>query len=511
MDNSSSSTKTGFIGRSRLLFGATLIGLLAIGMGIRLVNLTNPPLDFFAGRQLRSATIARGFYYQMDTSADPALRQSAILIGNDNEKMEPEIFEGIVALTYLVVGAEHLWIARLYAIIFWMIGGLALFGLARKLTSIEGAMVSLTFYLILEFGVQASRSFQPDPFMVMWILLAAYCLYSWTEKHTWGWAAAAGITSGVAVLVKAFAVCPIALIAVFLVLVSFGLKRALADGQVWLAAAIMIAIPAAYYLVDRSSWSAGYIGGWVLAYTSLIFKPSFYLGWLNLINTIMPLAFVIASLAGIFLLDRRGKAVAGGLWLGYVLLGLSVPELVSTHSYYSLPLVPIVALTLAPLGRLLFDKVESSPKFWQYVFAGIAFLALAYPAWNLRVGLLRVNYRYEEITWKKIGDALPVDGALIGLTADNGYRLRYYGWRIITVWPSVSDMKLRAMAGGNFDVTQEDLEKFIRDTQGYTYFMVSNPSVLDSQPGLKQTLYGHYQYKKIDPFSFLLFDLRTLK
>ena len=44
----------------------TLLALLVLllGLGIRLVDLTDPPLDFHATRQLRSAILARAAYFQ---------------------------------------------------------------------------------------------------------------------------------------------------------------------------------------------------------------------------------------------------------------------------------------------------------------------------------------------------------------------------------------------------------------------------------------------------------------
>jgi len=48
----------------------------------------------------------------------------------------------------------------------WLLGGLALYALARRIASADGALVALLYYLFLDFGVIASRSFQPDPLMV---------------------------------------------------------------------------------------------------------------------------------------------------------------------------------------------------------------------------------------------------------------------------------------------------------------------------------------------------------
>lgn len=60
-----------------------------LGFGIRIFDLTDPPLDFHPTRQLRSAILARSFYYQWNPAADPVLREKAVNMGNSLEVYEP--------------------------------------------------------------------------------------------------------------------------------------------------------------------------------------------------------------------------------------------------------------------------------------------------------------------------------------------------------------------------------------------------------------------------------------
>ncbi len=50
---------------------------------------------------------------------------------------------------------------------------------------------------------------------------------------------------------------------------------------------------------------------------------------------------------------RKSCASFSRLWAGYALFGLYFNYHISTHDYYSLPLIPIAALSLAPAGRLV--------------------------------------------------------------------------------------------------------------------------------------------------------------
>src|SRR5512142_1247659 len=94
-----------------------LILVLLGGFGLRMINLTNPPLDFASTRQLFSALKARGMYYQSATNVSAEQRQAAIALG-DTGIVEPPILETIVSQTYRLAG-EHLWIARIYSSLFW--------------------------------------------------------------------------------------------------------------------------------------------------------------------------------------------------------------------------------------------------------------------------------------------------------------------------------------------------------------------------------------------------------
>ena len=154
-----------FFARYRWMLTITLVVIFMLGLGIRLYDLTDPPLDFHATRQLRSLLMARGMYHKWfeDTNIPEWQQRIAIDQYEGHQIIEPPIFEIIAALTYPAAGGEQDWIPRIWASIFWALGGAALYLVARDLTSIDGGVIALTFYMFLPFGVIASRSFQPLP------------------------------------------------------------------------------------------------------------------------------------------------------------------------------------------------------------------------------------------------------------------------------------------------------------------------------------------------------------
>lgn len=503
---------------------ALVVGLLLTGFVLRLIDLTDQPLDFHPARQLHAAIIARGMYAQMlsrESAAQTALQsskwtdlstasytperaQAAVDMWHEMTVYEPPIMERVVAATYWLVGAEVLWIARLYAILFWMLGGLALFMLSCRAASFPGAILALIFYLFLPFGIIASRSFQPDGLMATMVLWAAYAAYRWGEEQNWRWAAATGLLSGIAVLVKAPAACQIGLLLTFTVLTTWGIKRAFRQMQVYCVAAIAVLIPAAYYILDEGARSGGYIAFWLTSFSDMLLEPGFYIRWLNFIQgNILDISLFFVSLAGIFLFAPRARAIALGLWIGYGITGLLLPSLIISHNYYSLPLLPAIAFSLAPFAAPIIQILSRQSKLLQVAGYSVILVALVYSAWNSRVTLLVQDYTQEPAGWQAIAAELPIDGKIIAISHDYGHRLRYYGWVSAGTWPSTSELNLTLMRGGNLD---DFSSMFARLTAGYDYFLITLPDELNTQSELETMLYDNYPLLT-DSTDYLLFDL----
>jgi len=149
---------------------------------LRLLDLTDAPLDFHTSRQLRNTIVARDIYYHLLPDVDTQTLALTESFRRTVGQYEPPIIETLVALTYRVTGGESYAIPRLWETLFWLLAGIALFDLARRAVSPWAALAALAFYLILPFSVQASRSFQPDPLMTSAFVVGIYFLYRWSES-----------------------------------------------------------------------------------------------------------------------------------------------------------------------------------------------------------------------------------------------------------------------------------------------------------------------------------------
>lgn len=462
-----------------------LFVLFALGIAIRLYDLTDLPLEFHSTRQLLSALKARGMYYETRTDVASEERAFAIQQWKFRASVEPEFFERLVAWTYPFTG-EQVWIARIYSSAFWIIGGVFLYLLARRLTSDDGAIAATAMYLFLPYAIIASRSFQPDPLMTMLIILFLWAVWEWAHNSKWRFVILAGLFGGFAIFIKFPAAFFIVGGGLGAVLSRGSIKEALKNPQVYVMALLGI-LPGAGYLI-YGIFIAGYLGQQFSGrfIPTLFLSPSYYLGWMNMLNLVMGGLVLMLALLGLLFLDEKKRRFLLGLWIGYAVFGLYFNYHISTHDYYSLPLIPIAALSLAPLAEFLFAKLAALTPTKLLRFS--AFLCLAFGlvavTWNTRNQLNAVDYRPEAAMWAEISRV--TDGYnLAGLTQDYGSRLAYFGWRTITAWPSYGDLLYsseRGNAGRDFE------EQFAEVAARKDLFLVTDFNDLERQPFLKEKL-----------------------
>lgn len=493
-----------------------LVFLFVCSLAIRLYDLTDLPLDFHPTRQLFSALKARGMYYQSLPGVPEEQRQFAIQQGRMRPTIEPEIMERLTVFTWKFTG-EKLWVARIYSSLFWLIGGIFVYLLARDLFSRDGALFAAAFYLVLPYGVIASRSFQPDPLMVA--LLAGFC---WAVNHwasmlfpadendmeskngTWGWMLLASLLGGFAIFVKLNAAFFVIGGALGATLGRASLRNLARNRQVW-AMAVLGILPGLGWVVY--GLSRGFLGqqfgGRFMP--SLLVSPSMYIGWAQMLAEVLGLGTFALSLLGLLLIkDGRKRAMLLGLWGAYFAFAIFFDYHISTHSYYSLPIIPIAALSLTPLAELVFVRISESAAnslSTRLLTASVLALSLFAVLWTSRGQLKSEDYRPEAEFWRQVGDVIR-DYRVVALTQDYGLPLAYWGWVGTANWPDSTDIEYHALrgAGATFEKT------FSRLTGGRELFLVTDLVEFARQPELKARLGEYAVFDQAD--TYIIYDLR---
>lgn len=477
-----------YFGKKASIF-FTVVMLFVLGIGIRLYDLSDLPLDFAPTRQLFSALKARGMYYSMlPDAATNEHAQIAIRQWQATQVIEPPIIEQLTAYTYLVLG-ENLAIARLYSIFFWIIAGLPVLLLSRKIAGWTGAIFALGFYFFLPYAAIASRVFQPDPLMVSLILFGVWSTYSWIETKSWKWAIAAGLFNGLALLVKNVSVFPI-FFSIFALLFVDGIKFHVKNLKTWAVAGLSV-LPTGIYTL-YGVFAAGFLGQQFAFrfFPGLWLDPAFYLRWKNMVEVVTGFTPFFVALLGVLIVTGPAKKLLMGLWIGYVLYGLTFAYHISSHDYYQLFLIPIVAISLAPVVEMFAANItKNSTNIVPKMFLGVFLTALlVIQLWNIRVELARNEYRSDVGYWSAIGEKLGNPGTVLTISQDYGYRLAYWGWQDVESWLDDAELNLRALDGRKIDIT----EKFDEKVAGKKYIVVTQMSKLDDQPEIKQLILERY-------------------
>ena len=476
-----------------------LIVLLALGAVLRFIQLNAPPLDFHSTRQLRNALVARAIYYDLLPGAEPQKRALADAFQRAVGRYEPPISESLAGFTFLLTGGESFAVPRIYATIFWLLAGIALFDMARRMASPPAALIALAYYLVLPFAVQASRSFQPDPLMTSAFVAGVYFLYRWSDQRSWRWAILAGAFLGIAALLKVVIAFLVIGAAVAAVLATLG-RAFWKSGQVW-AMAALAALPAfAYYVLGHPGRSTEYFFAWTVDLIKLITSPHFYADWLGFVGGLLGLTALLLAAAGTILAPAPARWLLIGSWIGYLAYGLMLPFQMFTHSYYHIQLVPLVALGLAPVAQAIIARGAASPRWAQGALAMLVVVAIGYESWAARSALVAENFSDAPGYWRSVGAAIPAGAEVIGLTQDYGYDLMYWGWRRVDLWPFATDLST-VRSGG-----KDPAEQFDEYTMGEDYFLVTAFGQLEHQPNLKKILAGYPVAAQGD--GFVLYSLK---
>ena len=484
-----------------------LILIFSAALAIRLYDLTDLPLDFHPTRQLVSFIKARGYYYKTKPEGVSATElKTAVRFAKLKADIEPTVFENLVAFTYRFTG-EQVWVARIYSSLFWLIGGIFLFLLARQFVSFEGAIVSTTYYLLFPYAILGSRSFQPDPLMILLLLAFWWTFSRWLRFSSWTNVLIAGLVGGLAIFIKFSAAFFVIGGALGLALSRFPLRDLLRNAQLWMIA-LLGALPAALYLAYgifiQGDLASQFSGRFVPA---LFFNPYNYLQWEVKMSMAAGGIFVMLGLLGLFLIQNRDLRIfLYGLWGSYILFGLFFNYHIATHDYYHLPFLPIVGLSLAPLGDWFFTRLsESTSRRWTKIAVYLVLLfGLFSVTWDVRNQMKAVDYRPEAAMWAEIGERLGEKPSVIALTENYGSRLEYWGWKGSVAWPYIGDAGYANIRGGvlSFD------DLFNQRATRMTYFLVTDFEEFNRQPELKEHLFSFYPVA-FEGDGYLIFDLQN--
>jgi hypothetical protein len=422
--------------RQRTLVLAIALVFAGVAFGIRLDGLSTPPFDNAVARQFRSAVLARAYF--LGDGSDRSAPDRALVAAwrDEDQPIEPPIMELLAAGAYHIAGGEHLSIPRAISVFWWIIGGVLLFLVAASLLAEPAALATAAVYLFLPFGALVSRSFQPDPLLVATIIAALWTFLRYDSRPSRGRLVAAVSTAGLAMFVKPGVAAPF----LFILAAALSLRRV--GPAATLRSPLLIGLLAATipmfawyaYGTLAHSYLRGHFGAKVEP--SLLVRSSFWHGWWEQLvfaltypvkSGLLTVIVLLGCLAGVLAAHGRTRAVLLALWIGYAVYGLIFTVHVSTHNYYSLVLVPIVALSLGSLVDGLLRRMRIPT--WQAAAtvgaAGV--LAAAAVSWKLHYSFTDPGFHADAARYAAIGRVAGHTPRALYVDTHYAEPARYYG------------------------------------------------------------------------------------
>jgi 4-amino-4-deoxy-L-arabinose transferase-like glycosyltransferase len=482
------------------------VALALVAVAIRIPGVGEPPFEFHPTRQYRSLILARSYALADDNISPAAIAAREAARGN--RVLEPPLVELATAAAYRLIGKEHLWVGRVVSLASWVVASFFVLVLGRRFGGDFGGLSGMAVFLFNPFAVVASRSFQPDPTMVGLVVVALWWTWRYMERPSNLALVVAGISAGMASLLKPtawfFTIIPF----VALVLSDQRENSPRRSSVLAVFSVFALIVPLLYYvpaaiggtsLVEQAQGSLG---------MKQIATASFWRGWVLLLERLPGFVTLIAGLVG-FVVSPPGRIrlFLAALWCGYPLLGLLFNYHIHTHDYYGLPFLVVVSLSISVLaGRIASVARQVWPdRTGTLLLTGILALAIFLSAGSVIARVTAIGNLPIVEEWRQAGKAVGHSPRTVFLARWYGKPLQYHGALAGTTWPTQDDLDLAARAGEAIQTAEEAVRQQIME--GAEFFVISDRDEFERQQGLVRVL-ADFPLVMVGE-ELLVFDLRS--
>jgi hypothetical protein len=242
----------------------------------------------------------------------------------------------------------------------------------------------------------------------------------------------------------------------------------------------------------------------------LWFTPYFWGGWFDSIRLTVGYVPFILGLLGILLAQKDSlRILLLGLWAGYFCFGLIFSYSIHSQDYYHIILIPIVALSLGPIGEALFKSISAfmNRKVYVWLFAAIVIFSIAASLHEARSRWKAVqdSVQTEVSSAVEIGKILNHRSDVISLASYYSKPLKYHGEIGGKRWPYGYDFRGNEIMGVENVSTRSRFQKDLK-LFSLKYFVVSDLEELNRQQDLKKLLYDNFPVFK-ETKNYVIFSL----
>lgn len=438
---------------SKKLSCLILIGILVLGITVRLKDFNILPIDAHPMRQTDTECVA----YSMAIGKSTFLKPKNCLIRPVSNTegyffLEMPFYELLIAASYKVFGI-YPFAARLVNLFLYLIGSLALFGFMSKWWNKNTALFSVMAFSFIPGSIFfVGHAIHPDAMAVSFILVSMFFGWEYREKSKIINLLMSGLFLGISVASRPFGLICLPVLGYFLYL----RKSKFRDYVIILFLSLFLYGCWRWwisYLKIDISWENWVMNGREKLFHFVTLKN---LIWKNVIGETM--GKVVSVLAGFGLLvcclKKDKRIIPLILWIvGVMVYWLIVPDGNITHQYYADIYIPLVAI-LAGIGL-------------NFIFSKMKFISLLLVVGLVYNGIRTSNYHFNDrgklndvVIAKEIENFIPNDKKIIYLAKDNSIPLSLshrQGW-MLGDWPidvAVYAWAFDEMKKNNFDYIVE--------------------------------------------------------
>ena len=452
-----------------------VIIIFIVGFLIRIPGFFVSPLSFHPTRQYRSALIARKIFFLLCPQKAQKW-QIEFLKRHSPPLLEPPIYESIVALTYKIYGKENLLFPKIFSTLAWIVSAIFIFFIQRELNSIYAGIFSLLYFLFIPFGIKASRSFQPDLFMILFFTV--YCWYLIKNRNSFNFKnitllGLLGLLSALFKPITLFFIATTSLIA-FLSYNKTPVKNRIF--KLIIFSLICFSPVFLYYIYGIIKFNSLQNQADMSFVPDLYFQAKYYLGWIRKIDVACSTpAFLLAFLA-LFLLKKEKdneqklffRRFYYSLWVGYLAYGLIFNYHIHTHDYYQLPFIIIISLGVGYTMESIMKYMKKSYKISEVHFVIMTFIFMLIIPFTDRkvIWFSQDKYNTRIAIMKEIGEIVEHSDRCILSTYGWGKPIEYYGY-------TTGLILSKTILAKNDDEIIKDFER-MKDRINAEYFIINN-------------------------------------
>jgi len=321
---------------------------------VRLINISNPPLDYSSWRQVDTDSIARNFLEYRFNIFYPQLNYDGPM--PNYVQLELQITTFIIAFLYKIFGPSPV-LGRIVPIAFFIGSCYYLYRLVKINSGMNVALMSVLVYGILPINVIYSRNIMPESALMFFSIGAIYYYLLWIGDDSLRCFLLATLFTTLAILTK----LPASFIGIPMIYLSikrYGIK-VFQEIKLYIFPVVTLCIPFLYFYwlgtIAEQKFVSGIGSSMILTgFTNSIFKTEIikYL-WEQFATKVFTVPGIILFLAGVMIPKTKDENFYYA-WLIACILHVIFIDAVIHLDYYLMFITPVISVFMGYTAAHLF-------------------------------------------------------------------------------------------------------------------------------------------------------------